>query len=917
MSLTEPFRLPAGQSAVRNFYLEARLRLRHAALLDFDHGVDAGLVRAQQLRELVALTPWMMFANIANALIISAFLLRGLDDWPLMLWGCSLVSIGLITGGKWWKTRKRPPQQSASRRAILSAIRHAGVLGALWAILPLMILPHGNVNEQVLTTNVIAGMSAGGAFALAAIPAAAGAYIIFMLLPCLFAIVLGYIPASAPLFFLGVIYFMTLGVTIFARYREFSHRIRDRFRIEKQNQTIGLLLKDFEASASDWLWETDAGGLLSHVSDRLAVVSGTEKSALMGQDLAVTAGDHRGASEWTSFTRLMQMGLPVRDLIVPAGSIVAPSWWSINAGPVRDKHGTLTGYRGVGTDITERKRAEIALAEQNQLLASFNAKLESEVVVRTREAQEAAVAAIEANKAKSSFLANMSHEIRTPMNGVFGMTDLLKRTPLTDHQERLVTTISQSAKSLLTIINDILDISRIEAGKLDIDRHEFDLRQCIEESVDLFVETAARKGINLTMLVDPSAPAVVWGDRGRLRQICINLLGNAIKFTQRGEVCIRVSLERTAGGTAYLAFEFKDTGIGIAPAMVDQLFTPFMQADSSISRRFGGTGLGLSISRYLVDLMGGDIRVESNIGQGTTLSFTLAFDVGDAGQTAMSSRRTLSILPANTHVLVVDDRAINREILDCYLKAAGAHVVAVSSGREGLEALGAHATSAQPFAAAVVDVVMPDMSGLEFLSKVREDQRFASLNVVLATSMSWAGDVGEVRRLGAHALLTKPIREADLITAVAATLVPQHSVAPAGGAVLTRCPINARVLVAEDNPVNIEVAKEYLASFGCQVRIAESGHQALAAFKSQGFDLILMDCQMPDMDGLEATRRIRALEQDLALPRMPIIAVTANAYKEDRERCLEAGMDDYLSKPFSEDDLAAALRRWAPRTLAA
>jgi signal transduction histidine kinase/DNA-binding response OmpR family regulator len=569
-------------------------------------------------------------------------------------------------------------------------------------------------------------------------------------------------------------------------------------------------------------------------------------------------------------------------------------------------HGTVTGaIRAMSSGRMidwrpDQKMLVTAIAQLVALVVERHNRLRIE-----RNLRHANRAAEQASKAKSQFLANMSHEIRTPMNGVFGMTDLLMQTELTVRQRRLVGTVHESAKTLLTLINDILDLSRIESGKMELEQQPFNLRHCLEGAVELFAEDAQRKGIELNLFVSSQAPEHVEGDSGRLRQICVNLIGNALKFTTTGEVSIRVSSQASSTDGQQLQFEIRDTGIGIDPAVKVRLFQPFVQADDSITRRFGGTGLGLSISHHLVVLMNGTIAIESQLGQGTTVAFSVPVKVAAASRCVAPADH--SIL-AGKRILVIDDRDSNREIMVDYLTAAGAQPVNARSAELGFDLMTAAADAGHPFAGAIVDMLMPGINGLELCRTVRGDARLADMGLVLVTSMSWDGDSRNAREAGVHQLLTKPVRRGDLLDAVCRALAQVYT-AVAQPMVVER-KFKGHILVAEDNPVNEEVAREFVTSLGCTITTAANGALALAAFKREHFDLVLMDCQMPEMDGLTATQHIREFESNGSKKRTPIVAVTANAFAEDRIACLNAGMDDYLSKPFSERQLAGIFAQW-------
>ncbi len=556
----------------------------------------------------------------------------------------------------------------------------------------------------------------------------------------------------------------------------------------------------------------------------------------------------------------------------------------------------------------ENRRANESLSKENE----ERQKTEAALLLAMDEVKAAA-------RTKSQFLANMSHEIRTPMNGVFGMTDLLMRTSLDARQQKLLGTINDSAKSLLTIINDILDISRIEFGKLELDIHEFNIRNIVERSTDLFSGQVSAKGLELSVFIDKDVPLVVKGDSGRIKQIVLNLLGNSLKFTKYGEISMRVTRIGHTNNSSHLRFEVRDTGIGIDPAVRDKLFQPFTQAETSISRRFGGTGLGLSISRHLVELMGGSIEIDSELGKGTRVSFNLDLEHGE--MTKAQADGDPGVLD-DARILVIDDRETNREIIASYLGACGCKVALASSTAEAWPLLVASLEMDKPFHAAVVDMVMPEENGIEFAARIKLHEKFSRMKVIIATSLNWQGDLASIRDAGIDTVLTKPIRRDELVGAVARAISGNRhpgwslksSSSPSDSPVIDEPESvgrhSAPILLVEDNQVNIEVACELLKAMGCKFQVARNGLEAIAQFNYGKFSAILMDCQMPIMDGLAATRRIREIERAHAMPRIPIIAMTANAYAEDRLRCLDAGMDDYLSKPYSEIQLRSTLKKW-------
>jgi two-component system, sensor histidine kinase and response regulator len=560
----------------------------------------------------------------------------------------------------------------------------------------------------------------------------------------------------------------------------------------------------------------------------------------------------------------------------------------------------------------EQEVFAVAIAQLAALAVERHQRLRVENSLRL-----ANTAVAEASRAKSLFLAHMSHEIRTPMNGVFGMTDLLQQTQLTERQSRLVGTINQSATTLLTIINDILDLSRIETGKLELDRQPMNLRDCLEGAIELFIEDARRKKIDLTFFMSQQTPDTVSGDPVRLRQVFVNLIGNALKFTAVGSVSVQVDIVGTTETKANIRFRITDTGIGISPDLRASLFQPFAQADSSISRRFGGTGLGLSISRHLVQLMGGDIDLTSAISQGTTVTFEIAFDVIPA-DAANAVTPAASI--ADKQVLLIDPCEVPNEILQNYLSGGGVTVTVARNVAHARDIWQAARGAAQPIDAAILDLSHTGLNTDAEIAEFSASPSLQALPLIVVTSTSRSAELPHPLRSGANHVLAQPLRRGHVLVQplrrghVLATLAAAIANEPAieDDALRPQSPtrrkiITAHVLVAEDNPVNEEVAREYLQSLGCTIEVARNGLEAVSAFKDTAFDLILMDCQMPEMDGLSATRAIRTIEQTSNRPTTPIVAVTANAFAEDRIACLAAGMDDFLSKPFSELQLVAAI----------
>lgn len=652
--------------------------------------------------------------------------------------------------------------------------------------------------------------------------------------------------------------------------------------------------QDVVNNTGDWIWEVDDEGRYTYSSPAVSKILGYTPAEIC-DTFMFNHFDYKKRDALSAFmVEHFSKKTPFAEEVFPTrhknGSVVQ---LEVNAVPVTDQSGRLLRFRGGCRDITKRILA---------IEASHKAK----------EAAEAA------NRAKSVFVANMSHEVRTPMNGIIGMTNFLLNTKLTTEQREYAQIVSNSAESLLMVINDILDFSKIEAEKLEFEEIDFNLRLTIEETVQLLAHKAHDKGLELICLIDPDVPSLLQGDPGRLRQVITNLATNAIKFTQNGEVVIKVSLNEDDEDTIKIHFEVKDTGIGIPSTHMNRLFKSFSQVDPSTTRRFGGTGLGLAISKKLTEMMGGDIGVESNEGKGSIFWFTAVFQ-----RQKLSGAHTVTALPLsiqNKRILIVDDNQTNREVLSTYLRGWGCHYATASNAPEALQLMHEAIVAGDPFDLAIIDQSMPDMDGKALALATKTSPDLADTRLVLLTSCGMRGDAMRMKEIGFNAYLLKPVKQSMvfdcLVTVFGDTVEEDES--SKRNEIVTRHTIEEarqkeiRILLAEDNLINQKVAMKMLENFGYMASAVMNGKEVLALLEKQKFDLVLMDIQMPEMDGYKATKLIRKSTSEVFDPNVPIIAMTANAMKGDREICLKAGMNDYISKPVDPNQLIQKIAKWTP-----
>ena len=847
-----------------------------ALAADEEPRVQAEVQRAA-VRQLLAGGPFAESLHILLVWVVAALVWDSLPPAVTAGWVGAVTAAALLR--TWWRLRVR--RRSVSTEEALRVIRLTVTgIGLAWGVGAAMAIPDLQPHEGALILVVLTGILAGATSTLVG-DRRSFHYLVFTTLAPLPIGILLQGQGRFNLIATILIALFALGMERVHRrgYRTFEERVRGGVLLELSTQELArqhAYLDALIASTPVAIAVLDDQRVVRSVNPAFEALFGYAAAEVVGAGIDRLIVPEALRSESSELETRVRRGEVVRVELERMRKDGARIQVRLSAAAVKAAaDGALVALY---EDISDRKAAEAAMREARDLAE--------------RVAQ-----------ARSAFLANMSHEIRTPMNAVLGFVELVLDTELAPEQRRALELVRTSSEALLTILNDILDYSKIEAEHLELEAIAFDLPKVVHATATLLAVRAREKHLELTVDVPPDVPQMVRGDPTRVRQVLMNLIGNAIKFTDQGEVDVSASVARRDAGAATVQFRVRDTGIGISAEQLGTIFQEFTQADASMTRRYGGTGLGLAISRRLVALMGGELAVTSEVGRGSEFSFALSFLLEEAQAKA---RAAVSL--GGRRLLVVDDNETNRRIVRDMLGAEGMAVHEAPRADAGLEALRRAARAGAPYDLAILDAQMPDQDGFELATVIRADRGLAQTRLLILTSAGQRGDGERCRQLGIQAYLTKPIARADLVEAVGTVLAGAVS-APGEADLVTRHSIAEsrhalRILLAEDNPVNQQVATAMLVKRGHQVDVVSNGREAVDAVVRERYDVVLMDIQMPEMDGFEATAKIRALPQGRTLP---IIALTAHALSGERERCLERGMSGYLAKPFKAHDLFAVV----------
>jgi len=673
---------------------------------------------------------------------------------------------------------------------------------------------------------------------------------------------------------------------------------------ESRNKVSDVLtpLKNqkFALNAHSLVSMADIQGNITYINDKFSKISGYSEVELIGKKHSLLNSNNQPKSYWHNMHQTVLAGKVWHDEVRNRAKDGQYYWVDTTIVPNYDDNKKVNGFTSIRTDITQKK-------EDANLLILAKEQLETDAVHLLIAKEQAEVA----SDSKANFLANMSHEIRTPMNGVIGMTNLLLDSDLNQEQHKLANTVKSSAVSLLSIINDILDFSKIEADKLDLELIPFNLGKMVEDIGTTMSFQSQQKGLQLICPANPLIQQWVKADPGRIRQILTNLIGNAIKFTEQGEVAVYVQLVEQTAEQKLFRFEIKDTGIGINKLQQQKLFDKFSQADNSTTRKYGGTGLGLSICKRLTELMGGEIGIDSEAGQGATFWFTLPLLRAEKTDEVVIYHTDIK----NEKVLIIDDNQTNLELMHQLHKIWNIPHTLVDSAKAALEELSHASQESSPYSIAILDMHMPEMDGLQLCKKIQEIPQLAQTKLIMASSQAQRGDALKMKAAGFQGYITKPIQQSELLD----VLLMISGLKESTPGLITRhttkkqVQFKAHVLVVEDNTTNQLVIEGLLSTLGITVDLANNGQEAIAALQSaNNHDLVFMDCQMPVLDGYQATAKIRAEQTGIINNAIPIIAMTANAMAGDEQKCLDSGMDDYLTKPIEPEKVIGMLKKWLP-----